>query len=101
LGIPELDLLDGGHGAEVVRQLIKFFDTVSQTHRQLLCYLVRSQCDGQWRRSYLPRIGSLSKAFPGSDFGRIRPFAAKRLVHVSGKKRDDEKQTTDPRFEGN
>lgn len=37
LGVPLLDLLDGGHVAEVVGQLIELLDPVCEAHGEFLC----------------------------------------------------------------
>ena len=41
LGIPVLDLVDGGHVAEIVGKLVKLLDSVSEANRKLLCMVVR------------------------------------------------------------
>ena len=41
LSVPVLDLVDGGHVAEVVRELVELLYPVGETDREFLCERVR------------------------------------------------------------
>ena len=39
LGVPVLDFLDGRHVAQIVRELVEFFDSVGETDGEFLCWV--------------------------------------------------------------